>query len=59
MTKYRILKSFIEGEEINLSIDGIKCIYIFKRVSNTHLSLQTAEGKEEEIELDRITMITL
>lgn len=59
MTKYRILKSFIEGEEIKLSIDGIKCTRIFRRVSNTHLSLQSAEGKEEDIELDRITMITL
>lgn len=59
MTKYGILRSFIEGEEIRLSIDGIKCTRIFIKVSNTHLSLQTTEGKEEDIKLDRITMITL
>lgn len=37
MTKYRILKSFIEGEEINLSIDGIKCTYIFKKEYQIHI----------------------
>lgn len=59
MTKYGILRSFIEGEEIRLSIDGIKCTRIFIKVSNTHLFLQTTEGKKEDIKLDRITMITL
>mgnify|MGYP006982186378 FL=1 len=59
MTKYGILRSFIEGEEIRLSIDGIKCTRIFIKVSNRHLFLQTTEGKEEDIKLDRITMITL
>lgn len=59
MNKYRILKTFIEGETIKLSIDGEKYESTFVRVSNTHLILLTADGKNEAIELDRITSITL
>lgn len=59
MRKYRILKTFLYGEKITLSILDIKQERVFIRVSCTHLTLLTDEGKEEDIELDKITSITL
>lgn len=59
MRKYRILKTFLYGEKITLSILGIKQERVFIRVSYTHLTLLTDEGTEENIELDKITGITL
>lgn len=58
-SRYRVLKSFVQGEVIKLSVDGMKCEYTFIRVSNTHLFVSSAEGKEEEIDLGRISSITL
>ncbi len=59
MRKYRILKTFLYGEKITLSILDIKQERVFIRVSYTHLTLLTGEGTEEDIELDNITSITL
>ncbi len=59
MRKYRILKTFLYGEKITLSILDIKQERVFIRVSYTHLTLLTDEGTEEDIELDNITSITL
>lgn len=59
ISRYRILKSFIQGEMIKLSVDGVKCEYTFIRVSNTHLFVSSVDGKEEEIELRRILSLTL
>lgn len=58
-SRYQVLKSFVQGEVIKLSVDGVKCEYTFVRVSNTHLFVSSAEGKEEEIDLGRISSITL
>lgn len=58
ISRYRLLKTFINGEQIKLSIDGEKHKYIFVRVSNTHLTIK--DGTEQkEIELERITSVTL
>lgn len=59
MRKYRILKTFLYGEKITLTILGIKQERVFIRVSCTHLTLLTDKGTEEDIELDAITSITL
>ena len=58
-SRYRVLKSFVQGEVIKLSVDGVKCEYTFIRVSNTHLFVSSAEGKEKKIELGKISSITL
>lgn len=59
MRKYRILKTFIYGEKITLSMFGIKQERVFIRVTFTHLTLLNAEGNEEDIELDNISSIEL
>lgn len=58
MNKKKILKTFIQGETIRLSVDGVSRESTFVRVSGRTLILSD-DGKEEEIDLDRIDKITL
>ncbi|MDR1502282.1 MAG: hypothetical protein LBT43_07495 [Prevotella sp.] len=58
MNLKKILKSFVHGETIKLCVDGIERKSIFIRVSGRTLVLSD-DGKEEEIDLDRIDRITL
>jgi len=56
--KKNILKSFVHGNTITLTIDGKKRQSTFIRVSGRTLVL-SEEDKEEEIDLDRIEHIRL
>ena len=58
MNKKNILKSFVHGETIKLSVDGVERKSTFIRVSGRTLTLSN-DDKEEEIDLDRIDRITL
>lgn len=57
--KYRILKTFLYGEKITLTISNILQERIFIKVSPTHLTLLTVEGNEEDIDLNSVTSIVL
>ncbi len=58
MNKKKILKSFVHGETIKLSIDGLERKLTFIRVSGRTLVVSESD-KEEEIDLDQIDRITL
>ncbi|MDR2005331.1 MAG: hypothetical protein LBQ74_20095 [Prevotella sp.] len=58
MNKKNILKSFVHGEIIELSVDGVERKLTFIWVSGRTLTLSN-DDKEEEIDLDRIDRITL
>ncbi|MBF0648708.1 hypothetical protein IR083_07735 [Dysgonomonas sp. GY75] len=58
MNKKNILKSFVQGETIELSVDGVERKSTFIRVSGRTLTLSN-DDKEEEIDLGRIDRITL
>jgi hypothetical protein len=57
MNKTNILKSFVHGEIIELSVDGVERKSTFIRTSGRTLTLSNND-KEEEIDLDRIDRIT-
>lgn len=57
-TQYNILKTFIRGEEINFKIDNISYKSIFENVNRFTLTVIN-NGKKENIELNKITSITL
>lgn len=57
--KRQILKSFVNGEAISLSIDDVKREAVFIRFTQGILTIADTDGKEEEIPMDRITAITL
>ena len=58
-SKRQILKSFVNGEAISLSIDDVKREATFIRFSQGILTIADADGNEEQIQMDRITAITL
>ncbi len=57
--KRQILKSFVNGEAISLSIDNEKREATFISFSQGILTLADNDGKEEEIPMNRISAITL
>jgi|GEM_PF-4296579 len=58
MNKKAILKSFIQGETIKLSVDGKSREATFVRVSGRTLTVYDND-KKEDIDLERIDRITL
>lgn len=57
--KRQILKSFVKGEAIFLSIDDVKREATFIQFTQGILTIADTNGNEEEIPMDRITAITL
>lgn len=59
ISKYKLLKTFVKGEKIEVAIDNVLYEPTFIKVTPTHVTFLTTENVEEQIELEHITKITL
>ena len=58
-SKRQILKSFVNGAAISLSIDDIKREATLIRFPQGILTIADADGNEEQIPMDRTTALNL
>lgn len=59
VNQYNVLKTFIKGETIEFKVENKPRSATFVKVSYIGNSLTIADENEEEIELNKITSITL
>ena len=60
VNQYNVLKTFVKGETIELKVENKPRLATFIHVSHKGiLTIADENGNEEEIELNKITSITL